>query len=270
MKTQLRLPLTAVALAMALAVSLPTLASAKSDREGRRGGGGSSEDRGGGQGDQGYSRDSGNGTQGDRGRGHRAPQGDPGGSRGSGGGNRDWRNDGRGGSGSGNGSGSRDGSGSGNRDWRGSGGSDGSRIRAGSRGDVRYRQPGPDWRNEQQWGRSGGSGYRPSYGYGSRSRYGGSGYSYRPRQDYYTSFFRRPRFIYRSGFSIGFVIGRVAPYGCRYYDPYCDIGFRSLDEYYDHAYNEGHPEVILLMDSRGEAIATCAYEDGRWVVDDCY
>jgi hypothetical protein len=67
------------------------------------------------------------------------------------------------------------------------------------------------------------------------------------------------------------VIGSVAPYGYRFYDPYCEMGFNSLDEYYDHAYDEGHPEVVLLLDARsGYPIATCTFDDGRWVVDDCY
>jgi hypothetical protein len=98
---------------------------------------------------------------------------------------------------------------------------------------------------------------------------GRSYYSYRPRTYYYGSF-HRPRFIHRSGFSLGFVIGAEPSYGYRYYDPYCDEGFDDVDDYYDHCYRYGHPDVILVVDyDSGYPIASCIYQGGYWVVDDC-
>jgi hypothetical protein len=139
------------------------------------------------------------------------------------------------------------------------------------RGDGRYRQPQWDGRGDARWDSRGARRYEPSYGYRVRSRDPGRDRArYRPRP-YYTSFFSRPHFVPRTGLSIGFGIGSAPPYGCCFYDPYCDIGFSSLDEYYDHCDGYDHPEVILMLDVRsGNPIATCRYDNGGWVIDDCY
>lgn len=76
--------------------------------------------------------------------------------------------------------------------------------------------------------------------------------------------------MYRSGFSLGFVIGSVPMYGYRYVDPYCDMAFRDLDSYYDHCDEHGHADVIQVCDSRtGHPIAISVYRGGDWVIDDC-
>lgn len=123
--------------------------------------------------------------------------------------------------------------------------------------EVRYRDSGTRYR-------------APSYRTQTRDRYVESRPSYRYRT-YYTSGYYRPRYHYHSGFSLGVFIGVVPSYGFRYFDPYCDIGFRSLDSYYDHCHYHGHPDVIQVISIRsGYPIASCAYRGGDWVVDDCY
>lgn len=119
--------------------------------------------------------------------------------------------------------------------------------------------------------RSYGGQQRPGYSTRYKSRHGGRGYSdYRPRQ-YYTSYFPRPRYVYRSGFSLGFVIGSSPSYGYGYYDPYCGTSFHDLGAYYDHCGHHRHTELILIVDSHGGGpIASCVYRSGGWVVDDCY
>lgn len=98
--------------------------------------------------------------------------------------------------------------------------------------------------------------------YGSR-RYSGSRF-------YYSHGFYRPRYLYRSHFSLGLVIGAYPVYGYRYYDPYCGIGIASLGFYHDHCLDHAHPGAILVVDGRvGAPVATCVYDGGRWVVDDC-
>ena len=96
------------------------------------------------------------------------------------------------------------------------------------------------------------------------------GYAYHAPRYYYTDYFYRPRYIVRSGFFIGLSIGSFPPYGYRYFDPYCDLRFGSLGDYYGHCHGIGHPTAILLIDYRtGAPIATCIYDGGDWVVDDC-
>lgn len=118
--------------------------------------------------------------------------------------------------------------------------------------------------------------YRPGDGdfrhrtsYGTRYRYYGSYRNhYRPHY-YYTGYFSsRPRYAYRSDFSIGLSIGFAPTYGYRYFDPYCRSYYRSLNSYYDHCWEYDHPEAILVYGG-GSPVATCVYEDGDWVVDDC-
>jgi hypothetical protein len=159
------------------------------------------------------------------------------------------------------------------------------------RGDVRYRAPRSDyraprsdyranvrWRGDvrrdsrvQRSGRYYGDDYRPRVTSRVRYRDGGPNYAYYRPRHYYSGHFHRPRFVYRSGFSLGFVIGLTPSYGYRYYDPFCDLSFSHLGAYYDHCYGHSHAEVILLVDvNGGYPIATCAYQDGDWVVDDCY
>jgi len=119
---------------------------------------------------------------------------------------------------------------------------------------IRYRQDGPVYK-----------GYRSGY-----SNYGWRYTSYRPRT-YYTSYFPRPCYTYRSGFSVGFVLGSSPLYGCGYFDPYCGIGFDDLAAYYDHCGAHRHTQLILVIDSGGGApLASCVYRSGGWVVDDCY
>ena len=141
------------------------------------------------------------------------------------------------------------------------------------RDDTRYRwrtsdRPTTDTR--YRWRTSDRGGYPRDY---SRTRYrdGYRAYSSynRPRYFYYTSGFSRPRFIHRSGFSIGFSIGSYPLYGYRYFDPYCDVYFGGLGSYYDHCYGHHHPETILVMYG-ASPVATCIYDEGAWVVDDCY
>jgi hypothetical protein len=143
--------------------------------------------------------------------------------------------------------------------------------RSDDRGDVRYRDPRSDRRGDVRWRDSGRGGHLPSYRSPNNYRYGGPSHdSYRQRS-YYTGSFHRPRFGYRSGFSIGVLIGSMPSYGYRYFDPYCDMAFGNLDIYYDHCGAYGHPDVIQVLDSRsGYPIASCIYSDESWVVDDCY
>jgi hypothetical protein len=172
---------------------------------------------------------------------------------------------------------------------------DRSPARGSYRGEVRTRSPRSDQRADARWrdavrdareyrvyrgGRDGGSYQRNGRYYGddyqprvtSRSRYRHdrpSYASYRPRH-YYTGSFHRPRFVHRSGFSLGISIGVGPAYGYRYFDPFCDVSFSHLGAYYDHCCDHGHSEVILLIDTGGYPVATCAYQGGDWVVDDCY
>lgn len=153
------------------------------------------------------------------------------------------------------------------RDWRGSR----------STGEVRYRDSYDGDRYDRRW-RSGDwnrGGYRTSFR--TRTHYRDvyyscdHGYSACAARPYYVASFHRPRYVYHSGFSVGFVIGLTAGYGYSYFDPYCDVGFSNLGYYYDHCYDHGHPEVILVLDVySGSPIGSCIYQSGSWVVDDCY
>lgn len=277
MKHLYRLLLWTAVLAMALAVLLPSAAGAKSEGHGKHGRGHSSEARGGHSGKREYSRGGGNRSSGERAYAHRVGDREHADWRGSGDRRAEWRGSGSRdraelrGSGS-RGSGSRDhaelrgsgsrGSGSRDRaDWRGSG----------SRGEVRYRDPRADYRADVRWRDSGRRSDAPSYRSRTRYRYDGPSHSYYPPRYYYTGSFHRPRFVFRSGFSLGFVIGSVPSYGYRYFDPYCDMGFSNLGIYYDHCDDYGHPDAILVLDMQsGYPIASCAYRGGYWVVDDCY
>lgn len=101
-------------------------------------------------------------------------------------------------------------------------------------------------------------------------RGGGGGGHYYTTRHYYTNNFYRPRYIARSGFWIGLSIGTYPAYGYRYWDPYCGIHFSSLVPYYTHCHGHSHPSAIVIIDHRSRApIATCVYDDGAWVVDDC-
>ncbi|HKQ57000.1 MAG TPA: hypothetical protein VJY35_03960 [Candidatus Eisenbacteria bacterium] len=153
--------------------------------------------------------------------------------------------------------------------------------RSDQRADVRWRDAVRDAREYrvyrdgrdrtyQRNGRYYGDDYQPRVTSRSRSRYDRPSYaSYRPRY-YYTGGFHRPRFVHRSGFSLGISIGVGPAYGYRYFDPYCDVSFSQLGAYYDHCCDHRHAEVILLIDTGGYPVATCAYQSGDWVVDDCY
>lgn len=228
-----QLPLSAAMLAMALAISLPSMADARPEGSGKHDRGRSSEVRGGQPGKRREFRGGDQRVARERGHNSRVTTRERG-------------------------------------DWRGSGGR-GARPRE----DVRYREPSrawrPDARADARWRDS--DRRRDDRSYASRVRYrdGGSYDSRHRTRWYYTGSFHRPRFVYRSGFSLGVVIGSVAPYGYRYFDPYCDRGFHDLDLYYDHCHYHDHPSAILVLDFRsGYPIASCAYDGGYWVVDDCY
>jgi hypothetical protein len=246
MKHLYRLPLSAAVLAMALAVSLPSAAGAKSEGHSKHGRGNSSEARGGHSGKREFSRGGGSRSSGERPYAHRMGDRERVDRRDSGSRDRaDWRE-----------SGSRD-----RADWRGSS----------SRGEVRYRDPRADYRADVRWRDSGRRSDAPSYRSRTHNRHDDPSYSYYGPRSYYTGSFHRPRFVYRSGFSLGFVIGSAPSYGYRYFDPFCDMGFSNLDVYYDHCDDHGHPDAILVLDIQsGYPIASCAYRGGYWVVDDCY
>lgn len=224
MKHPYGLPMYAAVLAMALAVSLPSAAGAKSEGHGREGRGHSSEARGGHTGKREVSRGRGSHSSGERGYAQRV--------------------------------GDRQ-----RADWRGSG----------SRSEVRYRDPGSEHRADVRWRDSGSRRRAPSYHSPTQYRNNGPSHSSYYPWSYYGGSFHRPRYGYRSGFSLGVVIGSRPSYGYRYFDPYCDMGFRNLGVYYDHCDAYGHPDVIQVLDIRsGYPIASCAYRGGDWVVDDCY
>jgi hypothetical protein len=151
-------------------------------------------------------------------------------------------------------------------DWRRSGARD-----RGSRGEARHRDQRADARAGVRWHDSGRRHDAPAYRPRVRYRYDRPVYSdYRPRY-YYTGSFHRPRFVHRSGFSLGLVIASVPAYGYGYFDPYCDLRFSDLGLYYDHCRHHGHPHAILVLDVHaGYPVAACAYNGGDWVVDDCY
>jgi hypothetical protein len=243
MKHLQHLPLSVAVLALGLAVSLPSAAGAKSEGHGKRGRGHASEARDGHSDKREYSRGEGRHSSGERDYAYREV---------------------------GRGRADRRGSGDRRVEWRDSG----SRG-TGSRDEVRYRDPRADDRADARWRDSGRRGDAPTYrpSYRSETRYRGDypTYSNHRSRYYYTGSFHRPRFVHRSGFSIGFVIGAVPSYGYGYFDPYCDMGFGDLDLYYDHCHEYGHPGAILVVDIHsGAPIASCAYGDGYWMVDDCY
>ena len=126
-------------------------------------------------------------------------------------------------------------------------------------GDYRYRDGGRTYAYRD----GGHTRYKPSgpiihRGGGHRARH------------YYTGGYYRPSYIARSGFFLGFTISTFPSYGYRYWDPYCGIYFSSLDPYYAHCHGHVHPSAILVIDYRSHApIATCIYDSGAWVVDDC-
>lgn len=139
----------------------------------------------------------------------------------------------------------------------GRGHSSGARRGHSGRADVRYRDSGG--RRHTPWYRS-----QTNYRYNDPRHF-----TYRSRP-YYTASFHRPRFVHRSGFSIGFVMGSVPSHGYRYFDPYCDMRFSNLDVYYSHCHDHGHPGMIQVLDIRfGYPVASSVYRGGHWVVDDC-
>lgn len=90
------------------------------------------------------------------------------------------------------------------------------------------------------------------------------------RRHYYVGDFYRPRYIARSGFFIGLSFSSFPAYHYRYYDPYCGLYFQGLGSYYGHCHGLDHPSAILVIDYRSSApLATCIYDGGDWVVDDC-
>lgn len=50
-----------------------------------------------------------------------------------------------------------------------------------------------------------------------------------------------------------------------YWDPYCHESFVSLDAYSRHAWHEGHPRMVRVIEvGRGDCVRSMIYEDGRW------
>ena len=260
MKYRFTLPLFATLMALALAVALPPGAGADWEGHGRNNRGHSSERRDKHSGKRDYSRGERDQRSGDRdaSRGVRR-QGSSGEVRG------EWRTRSRSGSGSyeGRDQGSLR---SRSRVWR----ENDFRGSRGSLGELRYRRGGGGDGSDRRWRERDQGSYEPRYRSRTYDRDGGRSYSSHRSRSYYFGSFHRPRYIHRSGFSLGFVIATVPTYDYRYFDPYCDIGFGDLDDYYDHCYDLGHPDVILVMDYRsGYPIASCVYQEGYWVVDDC-
>jgi len=273
----------AALLAAAVAFAMPSMALAQGRGHGGDHGGdhgdhgrGNGGDHGGGDhgGWRGGGGDHGNGggDHGDRG-GWRAGGGDHGGGGTAwrGGGGTEWRGGGGtawrgGGDHGGGGTAWRGDWDRGGSAWRGGGEV---RYRPTERGDVfRFREGGRAWVPTRTYDRTyyrGGYAWAPrTYGY----RYGGFSFRDHPRYFYYSSFFPRPHF-FRSGFSIGFVLGAYPSYGYRYYDPYCGRYFRSLEFYDEHCDELDHPPVVEVL-HYGEPVATAVFEGGRLVVDDCY
>jgi len=245
-----RLSTSALVLAMALAVAMPSTAGAKPEGHGKQGRGHSGKVHKGESGGRGHAR--GGGERAFNGSGHARKGGD----------RVEWRAS----------RSPRSGSPGGRAEWRGSETRDRTEWRrSGSSGDRRYRQPVAEYRPDARW-RDTGTRYKaPSYRTQTRYRYADRSYSTYRHRTYYTSGYHRPRYVYRSGFSLGVFIGVVPSYGYRYFDPYCDIGFHDLDVYYDHCHYHGHPDVIQVIHiSSGYPIASCVYDGGGWVVDDCY
>lgn len=260
MKHRFTLPLSATLVALALAVTLPSGAGADREGHGRHNRGRLSERRDKHSDRREDSRGDRDRSSGDRDYGDRSGdrQGSSDAPRG------EWRTRSR------DGSGSYDRRSSGSlrsrsREWR----QDSFRDSRAPVRELRYRGSGDGGRYDSRWRERDQGSYQPKV----RSRtydrdYGRSYPTY--RRTYYYGSFHRPRYIHRSGFSLGFVIATVPTYDYRYYDPYCEIGFDDLDDYYDHCYGHDHPGVILVVDYRsGYPIASCVYQGGSWVVDDC-
>lgn len=238
MKQSFRLAVPAAAFAMVLALVLSTVASAKPEGHGNQRRGETSESRGNRSGGREQSGDRGRQMSGQRDRAPRASE------RGG-----EWRT-----------SRAPRSTPKEQHAWRGSG----------SSGERRYRDSHSDRRPAARWHDRRVQRSAPTYRSQTRYRHDGPSYStYRPRY-YYTESFRRPRFMYHSGFSLGIVIGSIPSYGYRYVDPYCDMAFRNLDAYYDHCDEYGHADLIQVCDRQtGHPIAISVYRNGDWVVDDC-
>ncbi len=268
-----RLALSAAVLALAFGVAWPSAAGAEPEGRGKNRRGQSSEARGGQSGKREYSRSERTRSSSERGYAHRVHERERTIRRDHGSRERAvWRDSGS------RGSGSRD-----RGTWRdrvvqrdpasrGQGSRDlADRRSSGSRGEVRYKGPREDHGADRRWRDSDGRSDAPLHQSWTDSRYEGPSYSRHHGRPYYTGSFHRPRYLYRSGFSLGIVIGSVPWYGYRYFDPYCDLEFRNLDIYYDHCYDHGHAETILVLDRRSDhPFASCIYRDGDWVIDDCY
>jgi hypothetical protein len=57
------------------------------------------------------------------------------------------------------------------------------------------------------------------------------------------------------------------PPGCYYYDPYGDVGFDSLDEYWAYMRTHNEPLVLEVIEERTDRVLrTFEYVDGRWVL----
>lgn len=51
----------------------------------------------------------------------------------------------------------------------------------------------------------------------------------------------------------------------RYFDPYCDRWFSELSSCREHGWNDRHPVVVQVYDSRGgDCVRTVRWHDGAW------
>ncbi|MFN8588998.1 MAG: hypothetical protein U0704_14500 [Candidatus Eisenbacteria bacterium] len=57
------------------------------------------------------------------------------------------------------------------------------------------------------------------------------------------------------------------PAGCYYWDPYCDRGWDTLDEYTEHLDGADHGNTVEIVDeSSGEWVRTLVFVEGYWSV----
>ncbi len=180
------------------------------------------------------------------------------------------------------------GGGNGGRDYSRGGSSGGGSSRGGysgggysrggySGGYSRGGYPGGGYSRGGDWGRVR---YRPDYGgrgySGGYRRYGPRGYYY-PRSRSYVHFgigFGYPYYgdygptrvvVARPVRTI--LIANYPPSGCYYYDPYCDMRFDCLDDYYEHMQDCGHDATLEVIDGSGDCVGTYGYVNGEWTIE---
>ena len=63
------------------------------------------------------------------------------------------------------------------------------------------------------------------------------------------------------------LIADYPPSGCYYYDPYCDMRFDCLDDYYEHMQDCGHDATLEVIDRSGDCVGTYGYANGEWSIE---